>query len=385
MTQPSRPLTVACSAALLSLGAGCAPAPEAGPALPRLDVGDGPSAALSATCGLRTAASASVLTVANLCRADPTPSLRVTGSISEGYRETPTAADYAALGCVCAADSITFQNAPIADLSGLSGLEYTARLTLLRGSLASVDGLRPGVELGQVELQELHQLTDLGALGGALRVGQLSLQSMRGLQRLDGLALRELATLTLFDLPSLRDLSGLDALESVGTLRLDRLPRLDRLDGVPALRSIGTLRLTDLEQLDTLSGLEALESLDALYVVGGNLRSLEGLPAGLALSTLSIQGATRIEHLDPVALAPATTTVELWELRWLADIDSLSGADTITTLRLGHLPQLRDIDVLRDVSSIGTATLTVVPSMDPEDYAWVRGVAARGSTPVEVW
>jgi hypothetical protein len=185
-------------------------------------------------------------------------------------------------------------------------LENLPKLTALAGVI--------GPNLGRIDALQLGDLSELETLAelAGIEFGSLSVRNMPLLRDFHGLeSVRALTYLGLGNLPALSDPTGLAGLERVDEyMELSELPLVTSLAWLSKLESATVLLVSTLNGITNLRGLGQLRSVGSLYV-GGNsaLTSLEGLDQlhdaptlsvekNPALTTLhGLEGLTRVESL----------------------------------------------------------------------------------------
>ncbi len=175
---------------------------------------------------------------------------------------------------------------PVTDLAPLAGIQALSGLSLQAcPELTSLDGLGNLSGLDGLTITDAHKLTDISGIAHFKRIGALSLADVPELTSLEALEGVELANVKLSGMPQLSDLSPLS--ETVATIDYLFLYDLAGLKSIQPLRGLTqvqdlSLIATGLESLDGLQDLEQVEL--ALYVEENpaltDLRVLEGLTGG---------------------------------------------------------------------------------------------------------
>jgi hypothetical protein len=247
-------------------------------------------------------------------------------------------------------------------LNSLDGLQQVTSIRFL--DVVDCSGLIDLSELtlGASEIIQLFDNPSLSTLQGVLlpsltKVAEVRLRALPSIQDLSGLeALQTIGVLHLEDCAEVRSLEGLSELREVTqALRLERCARLANLSGAPVLARIGVLQLASNPELATLAGLSALQSTDL------HLTDLPALPGLQALTSVEI-GSIELERLPLVAdlsgLASARETlwsIELADNAVLADLTALSHVTALDGSLTVHdnalLRNLHGLDGLRRVAS----------------------------------
>jgi hypothetical protein len=195
-------------------------------------------------------------------------------------------------------------------------LENLPKLTALAGVIEPNPARIDALQLG--DLSELETLAELAGI----ELSSLSVRNMPRLRDFHGLeSVRALTYLGLGNLPALSDPTGLAGLERVDEyMELSELPSVTNLAWLSKLESATVLLVSTLNAITNLRGLGQLRSVGSLHV-GGNsaLTSLEGLDQLHDVPTLSVEGN------------PALTT--------LHGLDGLTRVESLTIKGNSILPQ----------------------------------------------
>ena len=218
--------------------------------------------------------------------------------------DNPSLRNLSGLEHLASATSITLLNdvglenidALGSSLSSLSGFNLSGSPKLTNVEFLSNFTTLEGVSLDQSGVNTLHGLRNIEYLG-ALQIGAIKIKDFTGLgkatiggfvyvshaselESLSGLSpdTHTLQGMSFDDCPKLRDLAGLEMVQSVVLLTISANPQLESLTGLENLSKVERLTLTD-------SGLTNLTPLDHLSSIGDDAH-IEGNPK---LSACDIQ------------------------------------------------------------------------------------------------
>lgn len=212
-----------------------------------------------------------------------------------------------------------FENQELVNLAGVTALDTVLNLQIVGNpKFSGLQGLENVKRIGQLTLSENENLVAPAdsalipdVITGLIIDHNPALTSLRGLEKLrtqnGGITIENNeALLTLEGLtnvqhpynvsikgnPQLRDLAGLQQLETVTVLVLENNDALTDLSGLTSLRFARQLRVNDHLRLKNLHGLESLETFPTgvLYVQrNDSLSSLEGLGAMMGTQAIQIK------------------------------------------------------------------------------------------------
>lgn len=291
-------------------------------------------------------------------------------------------------------------------------------------SLHDLSGLRLSYVGEALVLLNVESIVDLSGLPPDLEAGGLELLGNDALQTTDPFRLPPWAdhAIELSLNPQLADLLAWSEVESVRRIYLD-LPLVEDLQGLNSLREIqGSAYFTDCG-LRSFDGLDSLED-GYLSVVGcRDFESVAGLPAGVALRGLVVDGAPDLTSLQGIpdhatiallasfetgitslaglelarevgalqigecdaltsvagfpADAGAVEEIYLHGLPALATIEGLAGVTSVDgELNLNDLPALRSLEGLHSIASIGEVWVKDLTAV--EDVDGLRGLRTVG-------
>lgn len=268
----------------------------------------------------------------------------------------------------CITGDLDIATTQLSDLSSLAGLVEVG------GSLSLGNPL-PGCSpypctWGNDVLTSLHGLEGLRRVGDAFHLFEA--EGDQGVASLEPLAnLKRVTDFYIEATMALRDLHGLEGLESVRFLELYRADSLTSLAGLQNLRSAHGIRLVNAPHLQDISALSGLTSLPGnLDVRDTGLASLHGLEsltsAGFlrvaynpnlsdlsplsnvrSVSTLSVQGPG-ITSLGAFAQLETAEAIILWELG-IASLHGLEGVQSAQELVLWLLPGITNLSALNNL------------------------------------
>ena len=168
-------------------------------------------------------------------------------------------------------------------------------------------------------------------------------------------------SITIHNVPELRSLAGLEAIEQVKLLTLRSLPKLSSLDGLGSLREVSHL---DIEStgLTNLKGLESLEKVsahfDGLTVFSNpNLKSLEGLDALQEVSRLQISTNPSLENLDGLASLQTAKTIDLSSNQSLRSLEGIA-----------QVSQIQNVFIEQNASLPGCLVTEFAERVDPVEF-----------------
>lgn len=221
--------------------------------------------------------------------------------------------------------------------SGMSKLRSAFTFSLDRTGATVMPFFAPDFTVGGNVLIENNQaLTTLDAavawksVGGTAVVIQdnASLTSIEGINSV--LVTAQLSAVSLYKLPALTSLAGLNGVTELSQLGLRTLPLVGDLSPLAQLEHVNTLVLYDLPKITDLQGLNQLKTVDYLQIGGcwsapliGNmgLESLNGLSSLTSVGSLGIGWNA---NLSTLAGADKLTSIEV---RWAAEFNNLDEAD----------------------------------------------------------
>jgi hypothetical protein len=211
--------------------------------------------------------------------------------------------DLSALAGHVGIESLTLNNLPIVDLTGMPAVprpELVLELNDLR-MLNSLNGFVPPSGLFEFSLINVPLLTDLSPLLAARSLGDLTIKSQPGLTDLSDLSgIPLLSDVELVDLPNLTTLADLApglARGAAGNLAdvsifLGDLPALTSLAGLEPLSNVIDIELWNLPLVDDLTPLANLVAVDHELSITGlsTLPSLHGLQGLATAASMDLSG-----------------------------------------------------------------------------------------------
>ncbi|HEY0468997.1 MAG TPA: hypothetical protein VGC79_32615, partial [Polyangiaceae bacterium] len=158
--------------------------------------------------------------------------------------------------------SLSLDGCPkVSNVEGLSNLTSMRGVSITTSGVTTLDGLRNIEQLMYLDVRAIP-IKDFSGLEKALisaniNIGQASeLESLRGLSR----DIHALAGIVFQDNPKLRDLTGLEMLETLVLLTIDSSPQLESLKGLENLKTLQDLIITE-SALTSLAPLDGLQSI----------------------------------------------------------------------------------------------------------------------------
>ena len=264
-------------------------------------------------------------------------------------------------------------------LAGLEGLESLGQLSLIGLRLPSLKGLSGLRGMPTIFIKYMFALRDLKGLE-AVDWDKLYIEHNPSLRSLEGLNLtKEIGSeLSLIDSPQLIDISALQGLHAIDTLTLDSLPIQD-LSGLSGLRRAGRppyngeLTISRCHGLRDLTGLDQLDTFyDLILDDNSNLESLAGIARQAPADPSKNSGGFRISNCPRVrslaeAVPPGSWTAgeimlsNMPGITSLADLKGLRGAGL--ELSIAGCDGLTDLSGLEQVTFIGAFMLQGNPNM----------------------
>lgn len=234
-------------------------------------------------------------------------------------------ADLSSLACLREVESLKLTGMPqLADLGALSGLRVAPVLELERLGITALPSFAPDFAgVASVVLRDNDALVDLhaaatwGVAGAPLELRIEGNAVLPGLSGLGGLMAANGADpvhITLFDLPKLVSLTGLEPVVQAD-LHFERLPKVPHLGPLAGLVSGGQLTFNALPAVTDLAGLGALVSVGTLTIGDcshGEDGGMDGLTSLVGLASLASVGHFALAGNDKLASltgAPQLTEV----------------------------------------------------------------------------
>lgn len=196
-------------------------------------------------------------------------------------------------------NQIHLNNNPMLDsLTGLTQIESLDALSLVNNpELQSVDDMTQLHHISTLTLIGWHDLEDLSLLSG-ININNLVIQEADSLVSLEGFDSHQLMSLTLFSLPSLRDVNALASAEQLSQLSFNNAPYITSLSALPPIKEMDSINLHEMDGLSNLSGFESLQTAHTINIVGNhNLNSLAQLSSLSEVTELSIHHNALLEGL----------------------------------------------------------------------------------------
>ena len=280
--------------------------------------------------------------------------------------------------------TLTSLEAPYANISDLTGLEFATRLTSLHfgydpdGSYFnrnSISDLSPLSGLTSLETLYLYDnsISDVSDLSGLTSLKTLYLynNSISDVSGLSGLTSLERLSLSNNSISDVSDLSGLTSLK---TLYLDNNSISDVSD-LSGLTSLERLSLSN-NSISDVSGLSGLTSLKTLYLYNNSISDVSGLSGLTSLERLylynnsisdvsDLSGLTSLERLylynnsisDVSGLSGLTSLERLYLYNnSISDVSGLSGLTSLETLHL-YNNSISDVSDLSGLTSLKRLSL----------------------------
>ncbi|MEL6344591.1 MAG: hypothetical protein AAFV53_15860 [Myxococcota bacterium] len=200
-------------------------------------------------------------------------------------------------------------NAPLDDLSALPIQTPLRSLDLSGLPITSLKGI-PTVT-GGITLYRLSKLTSLDGIEACPDLRRLSL-SNSPITRLAPLAAcTALERISLYDMDSLTDLSGISI--HIEDINLNGFGALESLKTLPPFAQLEKLDIQNAHRLVDLTGIAGLPRLERLRVVGPALTDLSGLIGADTLKGLDLRGCKALKDVSPLTKLPALRAVALAE------------------------------------------------------------------------
>ncbi|MCA9684273.1 MAG: hypothetical protein KC457_18905, partial [Myxococcales bacterium] len=248
------------------------------------------------------------------------------------------------------------------------------------GDLVGLTGLRQ-VDGGLVIRSA--QAEDLGPLAALESTFSIRLWDMPALKTLEGLPALELEYFTLDELPALETLQGAEGLDlEGGVLRIENVPVSDltplghvrelttlTIEGSPNLDFSGLSSLERVESFellrftgDDLEGLVGLREVGSIEVFGGTLKTFAGLEQVDTLRSLWIHD---IEHMDALSGLSSVRTLEILNLTdtGVADFSGLEQLESVQNILLRRNAGLENLSGLSGLRTLSTLEANENPAL----------------------
>lgn len=218
--------------------------------------------------------------------------------------------------------------------SGMSRLRFGHTVSLSRTGATVMPSFAPDFTLtNNIEVSSNPALTNLDAIAAWKSTGATavyiddnpSLTSVEGLQSV--LLSAESISVSLYQLPALASLDGLNGATDFVSLFLMSLPLVEDLSPLAQLEHVDNLTLNDMPKVTDLQGLNQLESVDD-FRIGGCWSS-------------PLIGMTGLQSLDGLS---SLTTVGTLAIAWNSSLTTLTGADKLTAVTERWTAQFNALD-----------------------------------------
>ena len=245
-----------------------------------------------------------------------------------------------------------FNRNSISDLSPLSGLTSLERLYLYNNSISDVSDLSGLTSLKTLYLYN-NSISDVSGLSGLTSLERLSLynNSISDVSGLSGLTSLETLYLGNNSISDVSDLSGLTSLERL-SLYHNSISDVSDLSG---LTSLETLYLYN-NSISDVSGLSGLTSLETLYLGSNKISDVSDLSGLTSLEWLDLSN----NSISDVSDLSGLTSLERLYLsnNSISDVSDLSGLTSLKTLYLYH-NSISDVSGLSGLTSLERLYLSI--------------------------
>jgi hypothetical protein len=268
--------------------------------------------------------------------------------------------------------------AKLESLQPLEGLREAESIALTRlPALTSLEGL--GAKVDHFELSEADGLTDLRGLRADIREFWLSKNAqLRSLEGFVGLQVQPQAASG----SNIRVESHAELASLTGLFRSDE-PRLDRvqLTGLPKLQSVDfrsarearVLVVRSCTALREVLGLESVETLEVLYLTG--LSALANLPSFSKLRRIEELELLELPVLQSLERLASLTSVDRIALNYLDALPNLRGLQGVATAQrilLEDVPGLETLEGLEGLKTVDTLWIS-----NADKLTTLRGLALQ--------
>jgi hypothetical protein len=206
----------------------------------------------------------------------------------------------------------------------------------------------------------------LDALSSLSSVGSLVLErvagSLAGLSRLRNIRGFGRGMLAISSMPTLRNLQGLESLETLTTIRIEGNPVLFGLDGLRVPADLDALRVVGNPSLSSIGALGTLVSAQAIEISGNAIPNLNGLGSLREVESLALLNDSALTDTSQLGQLQSVGVLHLENLG-LTTLTLPSGFLTLGTATIQNNPNLVDVDALGPLFGLTKLSVINNPSL----------------------
>ncbi len=256
-------------------------------------------------------------------------------------------------------------------LSSLYSIESSLEIERIPApNLLGLDGLT--IVGHRLQLLQNYQLKNLTGLQNLQSVGYLEIEENHVLEDFTGLqSIKHIADfLGVWGNPLIQDLRGLENISMLASLSISDNPLLENLVGLNNLVNCGDLLIENNESLTGLSGLEKLQFIDGSLELDGNphLRSLVALSSLTtivwSLKVYQSPGLIDLQGLNRLSQLGSLNFFDNSSLRSLDGLDNLTFCNSISLRNQLSLENLKALSSLTETGSITIMENPVLTSLE---------------------